>query len=130
MLRTYAHETKVRGHIVQLAPNLIDETLSLDQLALLARFFRALGDPTRLQILVHLLEGEKNVGELVQLLETSQSRVSNHLACLRWCGLAATRRQGREIYYSVTDDRVAELTEISRAMIADNAEHVLSCTRL
>ncbi len=116
--------------MAQLTPNLTDETLNLDQLTLQARFFRAFGDPTRLQILVHLLEGEKNVGELVQLLETSQSRVSNHLACLRWCGLVVTRREGREIYYSVTDDRVAELTEISRAMIADNAEHILSCTRL
>ncbi len=103
---------------------------SIGEVELEARFFKVLGDPTRLQILEHLLDGEKNVGELVQLLEMSQSRVSNHLACLRWCGLMQTRREGRQIYYDVADERVREIVGLARAMIADNAAHVLSCTRI
>ncbi|MBM4437398.1 MAG: winged helix-turn-helix transcriptional regulator [Actinobacteria bacterium] len=95
-----------------------------------ARLFRALGDPTRLQVLTHLLEGEKNVSSLVHLAETSQSRLSNHLACLRWCGFVASRREGRAIYYRVADPRVADLIALRRSLIADNAAYILSCTRL
>ena len=104
--------------------------VNIGQLELQSRFFRVLGDPTRLQIVVHLLEGEQSVGELVELLEMSQSRVSNHLACLRWCGFVVTRREGRQIYYSVTDRRADRLVATARPMIADNAEYILSCTRL
>ena len=104
--------------------------ITLQQLDLQARFFRVLGDPTRLQIVLHLLEGEKGVGELVALLEMSQSRVSNHLACLRWCGFVVTRREGRQIYYSLTDERAEDLIVTCRSMIADNAEYILTCTRL
>ena len=103
---------------------------SNERFELQARFFRILGDQTRVQILDHLLEGEKKVGELVQLLDSSQSRISNHLACLRWCGFVATRREGREIYYRVTDERVAEILELGRVVIAAHAEHLLNCARI
>ena len=55
-------------------------------LELSAKFFRGLGDPTRLKILDILLEGEQSVSDLVRLLGIQQGRVSNHLACLKWCG--------------------------------------------
>ncbi len=51
-----------------------------------ARFLKGLGDATRLRILDLLLERQRTVGELVELLELSQARVSTHLAYLRWCG--------------------------------------------
>ncbi len=54
---------------------------------LVAKYFRGLGDPIRLQILELLRdEGELSVGELVERLGEQQPTVSNHLACLRWCG--------------------------------------------
>ncbi len=59
------------------------------QVELTAKLFRGLGDPNRLQILECLVEKERNVGELVDLLGAPQGRVSNHLACLRWCGSAS-----------------------------------------
>ncbi len=62
---------------------------------LTAKFFRGLGDPTRIKILQHLLEGEKNVTQLVELLGLSQGRVSSHLACLRWCGYVHSYREGK-----------------------------------
>src|SRR5689334_23103834 len=52
-----------------------------------ARLFKGLGDATRLRILELLLERERTVGELVELLDLPQARVSTHLACLRWCAL-------------------------------------------
>lgn len=51
-----------------------------------ARFFRVLGDPTRLRILELLHRGERSVGELVAAVGQPQPRVSTHLACLRQCG--------------------------------------------
>ncbi len=103
---------------------------SFDHIQIQARFFKMLGDSTRLQIVQHLVDGEKNVGELVELLEMSQSRVSNHLACLRWCGLVVSRREGRSVYYRLIDSRAASLIDTARAMISDNAAHILSCTRI
>ena len=96
-----------------------------------AKYFRGLGDPTRLRIL-QLLEsaGELSVGELVDRLELPQSKVSNHLACLRWCGFVHTRREHPAVYYRVADPRVTELLALGRALLADNAEHVAACRRI
>lgn len=98
---------------------------------LVAKYFRGLGDPTRVRILEMLAEhGELSVGQMVQRLGQSQPKVSNHLACLRWCGFVATRRQHPSVIYSVADDRVLELLGLSRSLLADNAEHVAACGRI
>lgn len=100
------------------------------QVELTAKLFRGLGDPNRLQILEYLVEKERNVGELVALLGAPQGRVSNHLACLRWCGFVTTKRNGRFLYYTIADERVKKLIELAKTMMADNAEHIYSCTRI
>ncbi len=97
---------------------------------LTTKFFRALGDPSRLKILDSLLEGERNVGELVELVGSSQGRVSNHLACLKQCGFVNTRRDGKFIYYSIADEEVRRLLETAQLMIARNAEQIWACTRV
>ena len=95
---------------------------------LLAKYFRGLGDPTRLRILRLLDEqGELAVGELVQQLQMPQATVSTHLACLRWCGFVATRRAQRSVIYRLADPRVRELISIADAILNDNAEHVACC---
>jgi DNA-binding transcriptional ArsR family regulator len=96
----------------------------------LARFFSVLGDPTRLRLLEALLDGERSVSELVQLVGAPQSRVSNHLACLKWCRFAQAERRGRMVFYSVTDPMVRELIHLARAMASANADHLESCTRV
>ncbi len=100
------------------------------RLELTAKFFRALGDPTRLKLLDHLLEGEKSVGELVGLVGSLQGRVSNHLACLKQCGLVDTRREGKFIYYRIADEAMRQLLELSQGIIASNAENIWACTRV
>lgn len=97
---------------------------------LLAKYFRVLGDRTRLRVLELLAERERPVGELVQLLSEPQSKVSNHLACLRWCGFVTTRREHRTIHYRLGDERVAAIVELGRALLHDNAEHVAACRRV
>lgn len=97
---------------------------------LTSRFFQVLADPTRIRIVELLLEGEKNVGELVAALGMQQGRVSSHLACLRWCGFIGTRREGKYIYYRVTDPRVRDLMQLAHQLLADNAGEIASCFRL
>jgi len=102
-------------------PNLSDQVLT-------AKFFRALGDPTRLAILRAVLDGEKNVSELVKLTGSPQGRVSSHLACLRWCGYVTARREGRRVYYRVTDPRVRRILELAAEMVEDHTDRIRSYT--
>ena len=98
---------------------------------LVAKYFRGLGDATRVRILELLRDHrELSVGDLVQRLGQSQPKVSNHLACLRWCGFVETRREHPSIYYRIADDRVAELLALGHALLQDNAEHVAACRRI
>lgn len=98
---------------------------------LTTKFFHGLSDLTRLRIVELLLdEGEQNVSDLVVALDQSQGRISNHLACLRWCGYVDSRREGKFVYYRVSDPRIRQLIELARTMIADNAAAILSCTRI
>lgn len=95
------------------------------------RFFHGLSDLTRLRIVELLLdEGEKNVSQLVEVLGQSQGRISNHLACLRWCGYVNSRREGKYVYYRVADPRLRELLQLARTIIGDDATAILNCTRM
>src|SRR5258708_21227834 len=102
-----------------------------DKSDLVAKYSRGLGDPTRLRILELLRdEGELSVGELVLRLGLAQPKVSNHLACLRWCGFIDARREHRVVYNRIADERVAQLLELEHALLEDNAEHVAACCRI
>ena len=95
---------------------------------LVAKYFRGLGDPTRLRILEHLHEGgELTVGELVARIALPQPKVSGHLACLRWCGFVEARREGKKVYNRIADARVKQMLELANGLLADNAEHVAAC---
>jgi DNA-binding transcriptional ArsR family regulator len=108
------------------APFTLTESPSPDEL--LAKYFRGLGDPTRLRI-VRLLSahGELPAGEIVAELELPQATVSTHLGCLRWCGFVATRRVQRSVIYRIADPRVREIVLLADALLAANAEHVARC---
>ncbi len=106
---------------------IVEYDLEID---LVTRFFQILSDPTRVRIVELLLEGEQNVSELVRRLGVPQARVSSHLGCLRWCGYIGSRRDGKFIYYRITDPRVSELMQLARRIMAENAEAIASCLRL
>ena len=95
-----------------------------------ARFFRVLSDPTRLGILKCLLERPHTVSELVESLEVPQSRVSNHLACLRWCRFVKDERDGRQVTYHLCDERLGALIGAATALAADQCDHLVSCRRI
>ena len=67
-----------------------------------ANLFRAFSDPSRITILGHLLLGEHRVSDLVDHLGLAQSTVSQHLSCLKGCGLVDSRAEGRSSIYSVS----------------------------
>src|ERR687885_81784 len=91
---------------------------------LLAKYFRVLGDRTRLRILELVRDRERSVGELAELLGEPQPKVSNHLACLRWCGFVETRREHRVALNRIADARVVEMLDLANSLLDDNAEHV------
>jgi ArsR family transcriptional regulator, cadmium/lead-responsive transcriptional repressor len=97
---------------------------------LVAKFFRALGDVTRLRLLEFLLPEAHTVGECVEHVGLAQGRVSAHLACLADCGYVTARRDGRRTFYQVTDPRVADLVLAARALAADNANALAACMRI
>ena len=94
-----------------------------------AKLFRGFADPSRLSILQALRDSERTVSELVQSTGLTQPNVSNHLSCLRDCGLVSLRQQGRFAYYSLSDDRVAKLLSLADELLADVARGVYECTR-
>jgi DNA-binding transcriptional ArsR family regulator len=95
---------------------------------LVAKYFRVLADPNRLRILELLrAEGELPVGAIAERLRISQPGVSNHLACLRWCGFVDAHREHRTVFNFIADERVLMLLELGDGLLADNAEHVAAC---
>jgi DNA-binding transcriptional ArsR family regulator len=97
---------------------------------LLSKYFRVLGDAIRLRILDLVAHQERSVGELAELLGESQPKVSNHLACLRWCGFVATRREHRTVYYRVADERVGAVIALARELLHGNEQHLAACRRV
>jgi len=83
-----------------------------DNAMLAANFLKAISHEGRLMILCHLASGEKSVTELESLLSARQASVSQQLSRLRLEGLVTPRRDGKAIYYSLTDDRPKQIIEI------------------
>ncbi len=78
----------------------------------IAELFRVFGDASRLQILQSLMQGERNVGELVELLEMTQANVSKHLRTLYDAKLLSREKRGTATYYQVDDDFIHPLCEL------------------
>ena len=99
-----------------------------DLTGVVARYFHVLADPTRVRILELLIEGDRNVSELVAAIGGGQSRISNHRACLRWCGFVTSRRAGREVVYAVADPAVEDLFAMARRQVrSDRGAHLSAC---
>jgi DNA-binding transcriptional ArsR family regulator len=81
-----------------------------------AVLLKQVSDPTRLQVIMMLAEGERHVGSLCESLNQSQPAVSHHLALLRHGGIAAPRRQGKNNFYSLTETG-EQLAKIVKAVI-------------
>ena len=94
-----------------------------------AKLFRGFGDPARLNILQVLRNGPMTVTEIVASTGMSQSNTSNHLRCLRECGLVAAEQQGKYALYRLSDDRVGDLLAMAESLLSDVARGIYECTR-
>lgn len=93
-----------------------------------AELFHGLSDATRLSILLALLGGERRVGELVELVGSSQSNVSNHLACLRGCGLVVDRPgPRRQVFYSIAHQELVDVLRTAEALLDRTGSSVRLC---
>ncbi len=99
------------------------------EIAVAARLFHGLSDPVRLSILLELLGGERRVTDLVATVGTSQPNVSNHLACLRDCGLVIDRpAERRQVFYSIARPELREVLLASERLLAETGHDVRLCT--
>lgn len=93
------------------------------QVEVLARFGRALADPIRCRILLALAEGPAYPSEVAETLGVSRTRLSNHLACLRDCGLVVAVPDGRRTRYELADERLGHaLEDLRTAVVAVEAD--------
>ncbi|MCO4846771.1 MAG: winged helix-turn-helix transcriptional regulator [Yoonia sp.] len=94
--------------------NLCDEDLDkmMQNAQSASNFLKAISHEGRLMILCHLVTGEKSVTELEDLLSARQAAVSQQLSRLRLEGLVTPRRDGKVIYYRLTDDRPKQIMEV------------------
>jgi DNA-binding transcriptional ArsR family regulator len=113
-------------------PSIIElESIPLADAELTARLFRTLGDSTRLRILELLLdEGELHQMEIVRRLGATQARVSEHMACLAWCGFVETRTEGRKTLYRVVNRQVPGLLNRAKRFLEQNDAQIASCRRI
>jgi ArsR family transcriptional regulator, virulence genes transcriptional regulator len=93
-----------------------------------AEISKTLANPIRLAILHNLRDGEKSVNELTEILGISQSNLSQHLALMRQKGILKTRKQGTNIYYSVTNPKINQACDTVREVLIDqlNQRHDLA----
>jgi DNA-binding transcriptional ArsR family regulator len=95
---------------------------------LLARIFRTLGDPTRLKMIEALMDvDEASQSELMTRVGATQSRASEHLSCLVWCGFVDQRRDGRSTRYRLDDERAPRFIALAREFLSENARAVGLC---
>lgn len=107
------------------------EPVALPEPELLARVFRTLGDRTRLGVVEYLRDaGHATQRELTDHLGVAQPRLSEHLACLNWCGFVHAERHGRSVHYRLADTFAEEFVDLARRFLDENANAVGCCTVL
>ena len=94
-----------------------------------AKLFRGFSDPSRLAIIEALRDGPLPVGAIVDRTQLSQSNTSNHLACLKDCGLVRSEQRGRYVHYQLSDARVGEILGLAEGVLEEVARGVYACTR-
>lgn len=116
------------GHVVDVAEALDGAAAEVDALTVASCLFHGFSDPARLAIVQHLALGEHRVVDLTAHLGVAQSTVSKHLACLRDCGLASSRPQGRASLWSLNHpEAVMKLLAAAEKLLALTGDAVALC---
>ena len=94
-----------------------------------AKLFRGFSDPSRLAIIEALRDGPLPVGQIANITHLSQSNTSNHLSCLKDCGLVRSEQRGRYVHYQLSDKRIAGILGMAEEVLDEVARGVYACTR-
>lgn len=101
--------------------------IPLKKIEAYTRFFHGLSNPTRYQILISLYDGKKNVGQLAEDLGCSQSLISMQLKCLKWCNFVCSVKDGKNIYYYISDERIKNLLQLGQSIAEGNFNKIITC---
>lgn len=102
-------------------------SIQIQRLELKAKLYRGFGDSTRLSILESLSKGEKSASQITMEVNQSQSNVSNHLSCLLDCGLVRNRKQGKNVFYSLSNKKISKLLEDTDSILSEIAYGIYAC---
>ncbi|WP_246608673.1 ArsR/SmtB family transcription factor [Paenibacillus agaridevorans] len=94
-----------------------------------AKFIRGFSDKTRLLILESIRNEEKTVTQLVEELNGNQSNISQHLACLKGCGIIVGRQEGKFVYYSLRNDQILHLLDAMDSVFLIVENEVQACEK-
>lgn len=94
-----------------------------------AKFIRGFADKTRLQILQCMMDGEKTVSEIVEITQGNQSNISQHLNCLKGCGIILGRQEGKYVHYSLRNKQIEQLLTMFDVVFREVQNEVASCDK-
>jgi ArsR family transcriptional regulator len=101
--------------------------MNQDLMDVKVKFIRGFGDKTRLQILDCIKAYEKTVSQIVEETKGSQSNISQHLACLKGCGIITSRQEGKFMYYRLRNSQIIELLNMFDDALSHIHEEIMSC---
>lgn len=99
----------------------------IDSQVVKVKLLRGLADRSRLVILASLYAKSLTVGEIVDTTNLSQSNVSNHLACLKNCGLVTCEQSGRFVTYKLSSEKVEQLLSLVEELAKQCASGIDNC---
>ncbi|SHJ08812.1 transcriptional regulator, ArsR family [Geosporobacter subterraneus DSM 17957] len=99
------------------------------RLKLVSKFFKGFADYSRLCIFECLMEGEKTVTEIIDFTGFSQSKISNHLKCLRESDLVDAKQDGKFIYYNIKDEKIKRILSLANELLKDVSEEKYNCMK-
>ncbi|TFJ94377.1 ArsR/SmtB family transcription factor [Lentibacillus salicampi] len=91
------------------------------------KFLHGFSHKTRIQILECIKEEEKTVSQIVEDIQGNQSNISQHLACLKGCGIIVGRQEGKYVYYGLRNQQVRELLTMFDVVLEDVESDVATC---
>lgn len=94
-----------------------------------ARLCQAMSSPVRIRVLHTLRDGPQRVSDIAEATGLGAGQVSRHVAVLKTCGLVAVERQGREVVYRIANPKIAEICDLMRAILAEQASHYSQVSR-
>ena len=99
----------------------------MNNINLKAHFIHGLSNKARLTILELLKSNEMTVNEIVEKSKISQSSISQHLSCLKGCGLVSSRQEGKYVYYQIKDRQILEWLKLIDSVVEDTEDDIENC---